>query len=97
MEDNVRATYICWKCNNEYVEFNIKEGEPAKCPQCKTINYPGYEVIMITFSRKKFKKKLCVESIRIPFDTCFNIILENDSFLTFECCEHILSSKPNMR
>lgn len=49
MEDNVRAHYICWRCDHQYVEFNIQEGEPAKCPQCKTLNYPGYEVRNFSF------------------------------------------------
>lgn len=57
MEDNVRATYICYKCDNEYVQFNMKEGEPAKCPQCKTTNYPGYEVIPIRLFHKIFEEK----------------------------------------
>lgn len=41
----VRATYICWNCDQEYTKFNTKEGVIAKCPQCKTPNGPGYEVI----------------------------------------------------
>lgn len=49
MEDNVRATYICWKCDEEYVEFNFREGEAKKCPQCKTLNYPGFEVSIDIF------------------------------------------------
>lgn len=47
MEDNVRATYICYNCDHQYVKFNMYEGEPAECPECKTLNYPGYEVSKI--------------------------------------------------
>lgn len=55
MEDQVRATYICINCDTEYVQFNIKEGQPAKCPQCNTTNYPGYEVNM-TLKKPKWVK-----------------------------------------
>lgn len=44
MMGGVRATYICYNCDHEYVKFNTKEGVIAKCPQCKTPNGPGYEV-----------------------------------------------------
>lgn len=57
MEDNVRATYICYNCGEEYCQFNMEEGKPAKCPDCKTVNYPGYEVIPINLFQRLFFKK----------------------------------------
>lgn len=40
----VRATYICWNCNHEYLKFNTRAGVIVKCPRCRTENAPGYEV-----------------------------------------------------
>lgn len=57
MEDTVRAHYHCYNCDEDYCEFNTYEGELADCPNCKTPNYPGYEVISIRFLKKMQRKR----------------------------------------
>lgn len=50
----VHAHYNCWRCDENYTQFNQREGKPAKCPRCRATNYPGYEVILFILLKKKF-------------------------------------------
>lgn len=84
--EGVRATYICSKCDHEYLSFNTRKDVFKKCPQCKTTNAPGYEVnYSIFYSRwilflmaipyAYFETELSFGSCRCKFCFCYRLYL----------------------
>lgn len=80
MEDNVRAHYICYNCDEEYCVFNMQEGQPANCPKCKTTNYPGYEVIPNRFFEENASKIGTSNESKTRFRRVFHEIFRHTVF-----------------